>query len=137
MIDPTLETETEESVPDSNTSTQPRSVATGTNDTNTTGETGKIQTNTQQRISEDYTIPEEIASVALLMLQEMSQPNPQEPDGYDEYALPVGTERLPDIVSEMNEERRCNIIISHYIQVHFTRSLVTLWKQQEAQHSLT
>ena len=39
------------------------------------------------------------------MLQEMSQPNPQEPDDYDEYALPVGTERLPDIVSEMNEER--------------------------------
>ena len=39
------------------------------------------------------------------MLQNMSQPNPQEVDDNDEYALPVGTERLPDIVSEMNEER--------------------------------
>ena len=38
------------------------------------------------------------------MLQNMSQPNPQEPDDNDEYALPVGTEKLPDIVSEMNEE---------------------------------
>ena len=48
MINPTLEVETEASVPDSNTGTQPRSVVTGAMDTNTTGETRKIQTNTQQ-----------------------------------------------------------------------------------------
>ena len=112
-IDPTLEVETEASVPDSNTGTQPRSVVTGANDTNTTGETRKIPTNTQQRISEDYEVPEEIASVALLMLQEMSQPNPQEPDNNDEYALPVGTERLPDIVSEMNEERGIKTVVNY------------------------
>ena len=47
-IDPTLDTETEENVAESNTDTQPRSVVTGTNDTNTTGGTGKIQTNIQQ-----------------------------------------------------------------------------------------
>ena len=103
-IDPTLEVETEASVPDPNTGTQPRSVVTGASDTTKTGETRKVQTNTQQRISEDYAVPEEIASEALLMLQDMSQLNPQEPDDNDEYALPVGTERLPDIVSEMNEE---------------------------------
>ena len=112
-IDPTLDTETEENVAESNTDTQPRSVVTGTNDTNTTGGTGKIQTNIQQRISEDYAIPEEIASAALLMLQEMSQPNPQEPEDYDEYALPVGTERLPDIVSEMNEERGIKNVVNY------------------------
>ena len=47
------------------------------------------------------------------MLQEMSQPNPQEPDDYDEYALPVGTERLPDIVSEMNEERGIKNVVNY------------------------
>ena len=104
LIDPTLEVETGANIPDSNTGTQPQSVVTGNNDTNTTGETRKIQMNTQQQIFEDYAIPEEIASAALLMLQEMSQSNPQEPDDNNEYALPVGTERLPDIVSEMNEE---------------------------------
>ena len=112
-IDPTLDTETEENVAESNTDTQPRSVVTGTNDTNTTGGTGKIQMNIQQRISEDYTVPEEIASAALLMLQEMSQPNPQEPDDYDEYALPVVTERLPHIVSEMNEERGIKNVVNY------------------------
>ena len=103
-IDPTLETETEVNVPDSNTGTQPRAVVTEVNDNNTTGKMGNVQKNTQQKISEDYEVPEEIASAALLMLQEMSQPNPQEPDDNNEYALPVGTERLPDIVSEMNEK---------------------------------
>ena len=67
-IDPKLEVETEASVPDSNTGTQPRSMVTGNNDTNTTAETRKIQMNTQQRISEDYAVLEEIASAALLML---------------------------------------------------------------------
>ena len=33
------------------------------------------------------------------MLQNMSQPNPQEMEDNDEYAIPVGTEKLPDIVS--------------------------------------
>ena len=105
-IDPTLEVETETSELDPNrdTSTQPRSVVTGASNTNMTEETKKVRMNTQQRISEDYAIPEEIASEALLMLQDMSQPNPQEPDDNNKYALPVGTERLPDIVSEMNEE---------------------------------
>ena len=103
-INPTLETKTEANAPDSNTGTQPRSVVTEANDSNTTGKTGNVQKNTEQKISEDYDVPEEIASAALLMLQQMSQPNPQEPDDNDEYALPVGTERLPDIVSEMNEE---------------------------------
>ena len=103
-IDPTLETKTEANAPDSNTGTQPRSVVTEANDSNTTGKMGNVQKNTEQKISEDYDVPEEIVSAALLMLQEMSQPNPQEPDDNDEYALPVGTERLPDIVSEMNEE---------------------------------
>ena len=42
-IDPTLDTETEENVAELNTGTQPRSVVTGTDDTHTTGGTGKIQ----------------------------------------------------------------------------------------------
>ena len=50
MIEPTLEVETEASELDPNrdTDTEPRSVVTGAGDTNTTGETGKVQTNTQQ-----------------------------------------------------------------------------------------
>ena len=103
MTNPALETETVKSIPDTNTGTQPLSMASGTNDKNI-GETGKVQMNTQQQISEDYAIPEEIASEALLMLQEMSQPDPQESDDYDKYALPISTERLPDVVSEINEE---------------------------------
>ena len=81
-IDPTLETVTEGNVQDSNTGTQPRAVVTeaNVNVNNTTGKTGNVQKNTQQRITDDYEVPEEIASAALLMLQEMSQPNPQEPD---------------------------------------------------------
>ena len=43
----------------------------------------------------------------------MSQPNPQKPDNNDEYALPVGTERLPDIVSEMNEERGIKTVVNY------------------------
>ena len=104
VIDPMLETETEVNIPDPNTGTQPQAVVTETNDNNMTGKMVNVQKNTQQKISEDYDVPEEIASAALLMLQEMSQPNPQEPEDNDEYALPEGTERLPDIVSEMNEE---------------------------------
>ena len=100
-----VRTEASELDPNRDTDTQPQSVVTGASDTNKTGETGNVQMNTQQRISEDYAIPEEIASEALLMLQNMSQPNKQELDDNDEYALPVGTERLPDIVSEMNEQR--------------------------------
>ena len=51
VIDPTLETESEANVPDSNTSTQPRAVVTEANDSNTTGKTGNVQKNTQQKIS--------------------------------------------------------------------------------------
>ena len=49
-IDPTLEVETETSELDPNrdTGTQPRSVVTEASDTNKTGETRKVQTNTQQ-----------------------------------------------------------------------------------------
>ena len=66
-----------------------------------------------KKISEDYEVPEEIASAALLMLQEMSQPNPQELDDNNEYTLLVGTERLPDIVSEMNEERGIKNVVNY------------------------
>ena len=112
-IDPTLETETETNVPDPYTGTQPRAVVMEVNDGNMTGKMGNVQKNTQQKISEDYEVPEEIASAALLMLQEMSQPNQQEPDDNNEYALPVGTERLPDIVSEMNEERGIKNVVNY------------------------
>ena len=133
MIDPTLEVETEASVPDPNTGTQPRSVVTGASDTNRTGETRKVQTNTQQQISEDYAVPEEIASEALLMLQDMSQPNPQEPDDNDEYALPVGTERLPDIVSEMNEERGIKTVVNYNADIPEDMKLQTDEPRQEMQ----
>ena len=118
-IDPTLETETEVNVPDSNTGTQPRAVVTEVNDGNATGKMGNVSKNTQQKISEDYEVPEEIASVALLMLQEMSQPNTQDPDNNDndEYALLVGTERLPDIVSEMNEERGIRNVVNYDAEI--------------------
>ena len=112
-IDPMLETETEVNVHDSNTGNQPQAVVTEANDNNMTGKMGNVQKNTQQKFSEDYEVSEEIASAALLMLQEMSQPNPQEPDANDEYALPVGTERLPEIVSEMNEERGIKNVVNY------------------------
>ena len=47
-------------------------------DTEATGKTSTKQTSTQKRISDDYAVPEDIASEALLMLQTMSQSNPQE-----------------------------------------------------------
>ena len=96
-----------------------------------TGETRKLQT--QQQISEDYAIPEEIASAALLMLQDMSQPNPQEPDDNDEYALPVGTERLPDIVSEMIEERGIKIVVNYDADIPEDMILQTDKPRQETQ----
>ena len=130
-IDPTLEVQTEASIPDSNTRTQPRSVVTGNNDTNTTAETRKIQMKTQQRISEDYAVPEEIASAALLMLQEMSQSTPQEPNDNDEYALLVGTERLPDIVSEMNEERGIKNVVNYDADIPEDMKLQTDEPRQE------
>ena len=134
-INPTLEVETEASELDPNrdTGTQPRSVVTKASDTNKTGETRKVQMNTQQRISEDYTIPEEIASEALLMLQDMSQLNPQEPDDNDEYALPVGTERLPDIVSEMNEERGIKTVVNYDADIPEDMKLQTVKPRQETQ----
>ena len=49
-IEPTLEvgTEASELDPNRDTDTQMRSVVTGASDTNMTGETGNVQTNTQQ-----------------------------------------------------------------------------------------
>ena len=47
------------------------------------------------------------------MLQDMSQPSPQEPDDNNEYALPVGTEKLPDIVSEMNEKQGIKTVMNY------------------------
>ena len=108
-------------------------MVTGASDLNTTGETRKVQMNTQQRISEDYAVPEEIASEALLMLQDMSQPNPQEPDDNDEYALPVGTERLPDIVSEMNEERGIKTVVNYNADIPEDMKLQTDKPRQEMQ----
>ena len=135
MIDPTLEVKTEASElnPNRDTDTQLQSVVTGASDTNTTGETRKVQTNTQQRISEDYTVPEEIASEALLMLQDMSQLNPQEPDDNDEYALPVGTEKLPDIVSEMNEERDIKTVVNYNADIPEDMKIQTEKPRQEMQ----
>ena len=62
--------------PSRDTNTQ--SVVTQIADTGAAGETSTKQTSTQKHISEDYAVPEEIASEALLMLQTMSQSNPQE-----------------------------------------------------------
>ena len=76
--------------------------------------TGESSVATQQRISDDYSVPEEIAHEALLLLRDMNQPIPPEDDeDIDEYALPVGTNKLPDIVSEMNEERGIKTIIDY------------------------
>ena len=97
--------------------TNTRSVVTTIVDTDTIGEMSTVHTKTQQRISEDYVVPEEIAFEALLMLQNMSQPNPQEMEDNDEYALPVGTERLPDIVSEMNEERGIETVVNYEAEI--------------------
>ena len=98
-----------------------------------TGETGKVQMNTQQRISEDYTTPEEIASEALLMLQDMSQLNPQEPDDNNKYALPVGTEKLLDIVREMNEERGIKTVVNYNADIPEEMKLQTEKPRQETQ----
>ena len=52
------------------------------------------------------------------MLQNMNQPNPQETeDNNDEYVLPVGTERLPDIVSEMNKERGIETDVNYEAEI--------------------
>ena len=94
-----------------------RSVIAHVVDTDTIREKSTIQTNTQQHISEDYAVPEEIASEALLMLQTMSQPNPQELEDNDDYALPVGTERLPDIISKINEERGIKTVVNYDAEI--------------------
>ena len=94
-----------------------QSVVTHLVDTDTTGETSTKQMNTQQHISEDYAVPKEIASEALLMLQTMNQPNPQELEEDDDYALPVGTETLPDLISEMNQERGIKTIVNYDAEI--------------------
>ena len=48
---------------------------------------------TAKKLSDDYSVPEEIASEALAMLRDMSQPTTQggdDDEDEDEYALPVG-----------------------------------------------
>ena len=67
------------------------------------------------------------------MLQNMSQPNPQELDDNDEYALPVGTERLPDIVSEMNEERGIKTVVNYDADIPEEMKLQTEKPRQETQ----
>ena len=94
-----------------------RSAVTQIVDTEATGETSTKQTSTQKCISEDYAVPEEIASEALLMLQTMSQSNPQELEEDDDYALPVGMEKLPNLVSKMNKERGIKTIVNYDAQI--------------------
>ena len=67
------------------------------------------------------------------MLQDMSQPNPQEPDDNDEYALPVGTEKLPDIVSEMNEEQGIKTVVNYDADIPEDMKLQTEKPRQEMQ----
>ena len=67
------------------------------------------------------------------MLQNMSQPNPQELDDNNEYALPVGTERLPDIVSEMNEERGIKTVVNYEADIPKEMKLQTEKPRQETQ----
>ena len=76
-----------------------------------------IHTSKQQRISKDYAAPEEIASEALLMLQTISHPNPEELEKDNDYALPVGTEKLPDLISEMNQERGIKTIVNYNAEI--------------------
>ena len=63
----------------------------------------------------------------------MSQPNLQELDDNDEYALPVGTERLPDIVSEMNEERGIKTVVNYDADIPEEMKLQTEKPRQEMQ----
>ena len=65
------------------------------------------------------------------MLQNMSQPNPQEPDDNNEYALPVGTEKLPDIVSEMIEERGIKTVVNYDADIPEEMILQTEKPRQE------
>ena len=76
-----------------------------------------VESTIEKRISEDYSVPEEIASEALVMLRDMSQPTMQEGDNDDEYALPVGAARLPDLVSEMNEERGIKTVVDYDAEI--------------------
>ena len=78
------------------------------------------ETTVAKKLSDDYSVPEEIASEALAMLRDMSQPNTQggdNDDENDEYALPVGAARLPDLVSEMNEERGIKTVINYDAEI--------------------
>ena len=67
------------------------------------------------------------------MLQNMSQPNLQELDDNDEYTLPVGTERLPDIVNEMNEERCIKTVVNYDADIPEEMKLQTEKTRQETQ----
>ena len=63
----------------------------------------------------------------------MSQPNPQELDDNDEYALPVGTETLLNIVSEMNEERGIKTVVNYNADIPEEMKLQTEKPRQETQ----
>ena len=110
--DPTLD---EVTIPSVQPNQETRSVLT------TESETCKpVETAIAKKISEDYSVPEEIASEALVMLRDMSQPTMQEGDNNDdddEYALPVGAARLPDLVSEMNEERGIKTVVDYDAEI--------------------
>ena len=67
------------------------------------------------------------------MLQDMSQMNPQEPDDNNEYALPVGTGRLPDIVSEMNEEQCIKTVVNYDADIPEDMKLQTDKPRQKTQ----
>ena len=47
----------------------------------------------------------------------MSQSNPQELKEDNDYALPMGMEKLPDLISEMNEERGIKTIVNYDAQI--------------------
>ena len=130
MTESMLEGSTARTEPKS-TDTKSRAVVTGASDSKTTGETANVRTNIQQCISEDYAVPEDITSEALLMLQNMSQPNLQEHDDNDEYALPVGTEKFLDIVSEMNEERGIKTVVNYDADIPEEMKLQTKQPRQE------
>ena len=88
-----------------------------TNKPRVSGEAQSKHTAVQQCIPDDYAVLEEIASEALLMLQDMNQPNIPDADIDDEYALPVGTEKLPDLIKEMNQERGIDTVVNYDAEI--------------------
>ena len=94
-----------------------RLVVTQLPNTEIPGDTSTKQASTQQHVLDNYDVPEEIASEALLLLQTMNQPNPQEQEYADDYTLPVDTAKLPDLISEMNQERGIEMIVNYDAEI--------------------